>query len=127
MKVLALFLGLVLCFTVSARDGFTLMAPEDLPNLEDVMTIGTRSALMQALKENKINPAVYHIERLYALGRQELADVTNYEVVVVVHDKAQSNKVKATVETILQEDNATGEYTVTGQWVTMGVPQDYDD
>jgi len=124
MKKVAAILGLVLCSVVSARDGFTPITPEELPNLEDVMTIGTRSALMQALKDHKIHPAVYHIDRLETLAKQELADVTNYEVVVVVSDKANS-ATKATVETILEEDNATGEYIVRGQWVSMGVPEGY--
>ena len=118
MKLLVLILGLVLCLSINAREGYTPIAPEDLSNLEDVMTIGTRASLKLALEEGKINPAVFHIERLLNLARQIRDDATSYEVIVEVIDKFNPNVV-GVVEYILEQSNESDEYVLRAHFVTM--------
>ena len=119
MKVFAI-LGLLFGSAVFARDGFDYITPEDLPlnQLEDVMTIGTRAALKLALEEGQINPAVFHIDRLQSIAKQEREDATSFEVIVEVSDKFNPS-VNGVVETILDQDKETGDYSVKAHFVTM--------
>ena len=118
MKALALLLGLVLCLSINAREGYTPIAPEDISNLEDVMTIGTKASLTLALEEGKINPAVFHIDKLLSLAKQDRDDATSYEVIVQVSDKYNPS-VTGVVEYIIEQSAETNEYVLKAHFVTF--------
>ena len=121
MKVLALILGLVVCLSaVSAREGYTPLAAEELPNLEDVLTIGSRASLKLALEEGKIAPGIFHVDKLLSLARQIREDATSYEVIVEVSDNLNPNAF-GVVEYILEQSNESknSEYVLKAHFVTM--------